>query len=305
MAGLLRFDRDPLADTGRVDLIADSDDRTRKFVAEHERTIDDEVADATVPEVVNIGSAYTDSGDFHENLTLRGRGDTAILDGQCALARQDARAHRVGEDIGHCNLFSLRVGLLLAQQRATGDDVGGSCIGGGARETRGDAAVDTDRPPLCESRDLVEAGRVGVPCSAGRDEHDENTIDIRDAVAVVVRLQLDPDVGAGGTNGGECVVRGGEQFATDRDVVHPGSGQIIEYPLDFCTDGRFGDRPGRQHDVDIDTRRVHRRENAGQFGGKYTDMSAVRSDDHVDVDSASRVDQDAGAIQPQLRLDGV
>ncbi len=73
---MLRLDGDPLADAGRVDLVADGDDAARQLVPEDHRLLDDEVADPAVPVVVHVGSAHADGGDLDEDLVARrsGRG---------------------------------------------------------------------------------------------------------------------------------------------------------------------------------------------------------------------------------------
>jgi hypothetical protein len=65
---MLWFDGDPLADAGRVDLVADGRDATRQLVAEDHRLLDDEVADPSVAVVVHVGSADPNGGDLDEDL---------------------------------------------------------------------------------------------------------------------------------------------------------------------------------------------------------------------------------------------
>ena len=76
-ARMLRLDRDPLTDPGRVDLLADRRDAPRQLVAEDHRLFDDEVTDPPVPVVVHVGSADADRRDLDEDLVWSGRAGPA------------------------------------------------------------------------------------------------------------------------------------------------------------------------------------------------------------------------------------
>ena len=69
--GALRFDRHPLTDARGVDRLADADDRPRRFVAEHQRGVDDEAADPAVAVVVRVGPADADRRHPDQHVTRR------------------------------------------------------------------------------------------------------------------------------------------------------------------------------------------------------------------------------------------
>ena len=94
-AGVLRLDRDPLADAAGVDPGADCGDPARQLMAEDHRLVDDEIADPTVAVVVDVGTAYADGGDLDEHLVGCRRRDRAILDRQVPGTRQHAGPHGV------------------------------------------------------------------------------------------------------------------------------------------------------------------------------------------------------------------
>ncbi len=74
-------------------------------MAEDERLLDDEVADAAVAVVVDVGAADADGGDADEDVARGDRGDRALLDRQVLGAEQDARALGVGGG-AHADLAS-------------------------------------------------------------------------------------------------------------------------------------------------------------------------------------------------------
>jgi hypothetical protein len=64
----LGFDRDALTDPGLGNLRTDGDDGAGAFVAENQRTLDDELTNATVPVVMGVGAADADRGDLDQDL---------------------------------------------------------------------------------------------------------------------------------------------------------------------------------------------------------------------------------------------
>jgi hypothetical protein len=65
----LRFESHALADAIVSDAVTDGLDGAGRFVTEHERRVNDELCDATVLEVVDVGPADPDRCHAHQDLT--------------------------------------------------------------------------------------------------------------------------------------------------------------------------------------------------------------------------------------------
>ena len=94
-AGCAGFDRDPVADRDVGDVSADFDDLPGGFVAEDDRSVDDEVADPADLEVGGVGAAHADGFDPDDGFVGQWRRVGHLADLDAVQLRHD------GSTVGH------------------------------------------------------------------------------------------------------------------------------------------------------------------------------------------------------------
>ena len=180
-ARMLRLDGDPLADPGRVDLLAHRRDAPRQLVAEDHRLFDDEVTDPPVPVVMHVGSADADRRDLDEDLVWSRRRDRPVLDLQRADAGHHAGPHRGGIG-GH--IASLR-SVEVSRARPTT-----ICWTPAAAHSGAISSVTPPSTATGNSENLVvqavtrrSRSRRATVAGAGFDEHHQDAVRLGRAIA--------------------------------------------------------------------------------------------------------------------------
>lgn len=90
-----RRNGDPLPHTGRGNRVTDGDNGSGYFVAKDKRSVDDEITDPAMAEIVHVRAADAHGRYFYEHFIRSVGGKPALLSGDGLGAFQNARAHEL------------------------------------------------------------------------------------------------------------------------------------------------------------------------------------------------------------------